>query len=94
MSLPFLQKKKIAGVIISHRKPDEASQEQNPNDDSGLEACASDLIDAIQSQDTKRAAAAIRAAFEVLESEEEDEGDEAPEPHSYDAQNEQAGGEE
>lgn len=93
MSLPFLQKKKIAGVIISHRKPDEAPITESPNDDGGLEACAQDLIDATHAQDKKAAAAAMRAAFSILESEPHEEAGEGPEPHSYDAQNEKAGGE-
>lgn len=94
MSLPFLRKKQIAGVIYSHRAPDTATEGQEDNENAGLEACAQDLIDAIHSQDKRRAAAAMRDAFEILESEPHEEAGEAPSPHTYDAQNERAGGEE
>ena len=64
------------------REPDEHKE-----DGSGIEACASDLIDAIHSKDVKAAAAAIKSAFEILENEPEES---ESEPHSFDAQNELA----
>jgi hypothetical protein len=86
MSLPFLKSKaQSAGVIVSHRKPDTAEAERHDednkeeNDNAGLEACASDLIEAVHSRDNKRAASAMRAAFELLESQPHEEAGEEEE---------------
>lgn len=84
--LPFLanNRKQQAGVIIQERKPDE-----KPNDSedmSGIEACAQDLMDAMKSSDVKKAAAALRAAFELCDMEPHEEG-----PHTFEAQNKKAG---
>lgn len=80
--LPFLKKKDgfaSSSVINIDRKPDE------PNDsNAGIEACAQDLISAVHAKDASAAASAIRAAFEMLESEPHEEGPHV-EPHSYDA---------
>jgi hypothetical protein len=88
--LPFLKKKHQTGVITQTRQPDE-DKEPKDSEDQGLMACAQDLIDAIQASDSKRVAAALRAAFEIVDSQPHEEGEhtdeEAPFPHSYDAQN-------
>lgn len=93
--LPFLKPKKVAGIIISHRKPD--SDEPKPLDQEegdenhAMEACAEDILRAISSKDAKHLALALQAAFDCMESGEDNEEDQAkPEPHSYDAQNEKA----
>ncbi len=90
MALPFLQKKKIAGVIISHRKPDGAGIQEShtEGEDPALEACAEDIIRAIHDKDAKHLALALRSAFECLESEPHKEG---PHTNDYDEQNEKAG---
>lgn len=49
-------------------------EKPNENDDSALLSAASDLIKAVQSDDQKAAAAAIRAAFQILDSEPNEEG--------------------
>lgn len=67
--LPFLQKKKVAGLIISQRKPDEnkeQSQDDSSNDDA-LKACARELIQAIGAGDEAGVARAIKSAFEILD---------------------------
>lgn len=70
--LPFLKKKETnsgGGTMIIERKPDgEPSQS-----DDALEACAQDIIRAISSKDYKHLAQALRAVFQVLESEPHDE---------------------
>lgn len=77
------------GVIIKQRAPD-TKPEESKTDDSGIDACAEDLIQAIHARDVKAAAEAIKAAFEILDSEPHEEGSHS-EPHSYDAQNAKAG---
>ena len=74
--LPFLKNKNVAGLIISHRKPDGDIQEQHSegNEDSALESAAEDIIQAMTAKDAKSLAAAIRAAFEILDSEPHVEG--------------------
>jgi hypothetical protein len=71
--LPMLKRNKEAsasGPIESvERKPD-----QEPEFDS-MEAAAQDLCDAIHSKDMKAIAAALRAAFELMESQPHEEGE-------------------
>ncbi len=74
--LPFLKSKNVAGVIISQRKPDGGMEEMGPGDpapDAGMEACAEDIMRAIASKDAKAFAVALRAAFEMMESEPHEE---------------------
>jgi len=73
--LPFLKQKQVAGLIVAKRKPDGTHEEQHSEDqeDHGLEACATDLIRAIHAKDSTAAAAAMRAAFELMESEPHEE---------------------
>lgn len=93
--LPFLTKKQdgpaSSGLIIKTRTPDEAPAE----DDSAaaIESCASELIRAVHAKDMKAVASALKDAFEILESGPEEE-EKSVEPHSYDAQNILAGGQE
>lgn len=83
--LPFLNKKvQQAGVIVKERQPDEKPEEK---DESGKEAAAKDLINAIHSKDHKAAAQALSDFFELSEMEPHEEGPHI-EPHSYDAQKE------
>jgi hypothetical protein len=82
-------------LIISHRKPDggvspfeNKEEEQEGQEDHALEACAQDILRAIADKDFKHLALALRAAFDVLESEPHEEAEhDSPSPHSYDAQN-------
>lgn len=70
--IPFLKHKKEASVSMPadkiERKPDEGA-EYDP-----VEAAAEDLCKAIKAEDYKAAAAAIRAAFELLDAEPHEEG--------------------
>jgi len=90
--LPFMKPKAMSvGVIVRNRKPDGISAEQ-PDEDSGsgaIDACAEDLMQALQSKDSKAVAAALRAAFEVLESEPHEEAGEE-EANDFDSMNEKA----
>jgi len=84
--LPFLKKAPSAGVIVTTRQPDE----QKDSEDHGLRQCAKELIDAVHTKDEAAVARAIRAAFEILDSEPHEEGphtNEKPSPHTYEAQN-------
>lgn len=62
-----------------YRAPD--SQEPKSDDSEGLEAAASDILDAITAGDKKRLASAIKAAFEICDSLPHEEG-----PHTNDEQ--------
>lgn len=72
--LPFLKKNKEASasapVDSLERKPDSAESEYDP-----LEACAEDLLQAMEKKDVKMLAAALRSAFELCEMEPHKEGD-------------------
>jgi hypothetical protein len=84
--LPFLLKSKPqTGVIVKTRTPDETS-EDTPEDD-GMEMIGRDLCHAIESKNYKAIGEALRAAFEIYESQPHEEG-EHTEPHSYDSQGE------
>lgn len=74
------------GLIVKTRAPDE-KPEQNQEDDhsAAIESCASALISAIHSKDTKAVANALADAFEILDATPHEEG--PHEPHSYDSQN-------
>lgn len=71
-ALPFLKPKasSVAGIIISHRKPDDESQAApEPGDDTAaLEACAEDLLRALASKDAKMVADALKSAYEICDS--------------------------
>lgn len=77
MNLPFLKNKyKQVGVMIKERAPDSA-EEQDVNDGEALEAAAQDIMNAIKSEDHRALAAAIRAAFQIIDSEPHPEGEPA-----------------
>lgn len=87
MPLPFLKAKPVAGLIISHRKADGGKVEEDSaeNEDAGITSCAEDLIRAIHAKDAKSVAAAMRAAFQIMESEPHEEN-----PNDFDSMNEKA----
>jgi hypothetical protein len=84
--LPFLKNHKQAGVIVSTRKPDEKDDQEPSDSSAAMEACAQDIIRAIEQKDSKHLALALQAAFECMESEPHEES-----PHTYEAQNIKAG---
>lgn len=73
MPLPFLSKKiREQGIsTIIHRKPDENKEE--PQDVDSVQYAAEDLLRAIEAKDPIGMAAAMRAAFEIMESEPHEE---------------------
>lgn len=77
MALPFLKPKPIGGVIITQRKPDGGNEMQGTEgeENQGLNLAASDLIRAVHSKDEMATASALRAAFEILDSEPHAEGE-------------------
>ena len=73
MQLPFLDKKRIAGSIIGKvQKTTEEPKEESLEISEELKAAAEDLINAIHSKDTNKAATALKSAFMILESEEQE----------------------
>lgn len=78
--LPFLKVKPQAGIMSSVRKPD-GSSEMESDSNEGLSACAADLIRAIHSKDEESVASALKAAFEILDSQPHEEG-----PHTNEEQ--------
>jgi len=70
--LPFLKHSKEASVAgpveVKHREPDEEA------DYDMLESAAEDLISAVHAKNVKSVSAALRAAFEILESQPHEEG--------------------
>lgn len=81
--LPFLKPRAVAGLIVSKRKPDGSTEPEHVEGDEAapLEAAAEDLIRAIHSKDTKAVAAALKAAFEISDSEPHVEG-----PHTNESE--------
>ena len=70
--LPFLKAKEASVSMPAEsvkRKPDEEE------DMDYLEGCMAELCEAVKSGDAKGAAAAFRAAFQILESEPHEEGE-------------------
>lgn len=72
--LPFLKPKRVAGVIISQRKPDGSNEmKHEEGEEMGeMEVCAEEIIRAISSKDAKALAAAIQAAIEIAQSQPQD----------------------
>lgn len=94
MPLPFLKPKSVAGLIISQRKPDGGKEEQHQegNEDASLDACSEDLIRAVTAKDAKSVSAAIKAAFQILDSQEDESEEEMS--NDYESQNAKAANEE
>ncbi len=72
--LPFLKNKQDAAVAmpveVQKREPDDESEYDT------LESAGQDLIDAVHAKDARAVAAALRAGFELMESEPHREGSE------------------
>lgn len=71
--LPFLKDKKEASVSAPPSTITRESDDESDSFDS-LEVAAQDLCDAIHSRNYKAVAEALRAAFELCESEPHEEG--------------------
>lgn len=74
MALPLFKSKDrpLGTMIIEDRKPD--SPQEDSAGDEGLQACAQDLMSAIESKNAKGIASALRAAFDILDSMPHEEG--------------------
>ena len=86
--LPFLKPKNVAGLIIQKRSADPSvSPQEGPEDeqDQGLTSAAEDLIRAIHAKDAQSVAAAIRAAFEMLDGDESHEDPTQSPPESQES---------
>lgn len=84
--LPFMLKKaQSPGIIVKDRAPDQPEESTDDSNDS-IEACAHDLIEAVHAKDTKAAASAMKAAFEIMQSEPSSESD----SNDFDSQNQKA----
>jgi hypothetical protein len=91
--LPFLKPKKLqTGVIVSQRAPDAKPEGEDSEEYHELEGCMQDFADALNREDFKGMARAIKDAFEVADSYPHFEGEheDKAEPHSYDSQNKKA----
>lgn len=95
MPLPFLQNKKtIAGVIMSKRKPEGGSEETSGTEADnydGIEECMKGFKRAFEEGDTKSMAKHFKEAFQIADSEPHNEGEHTnEEDNSFQAQNEKA----
>lgn len=97
--LPFLKlnnQSASSGIMTKMRKPDEKPvdpNEEKPNEleemaTEAIEECAKDLLRAIQAQDVKRMAEALRSAFEIADAMPHAEGEH--EDNSFKSQNAKA----
>lgn len=70
MSLPFLNAKKIASVMMAKTRPDGSVEDQHMEDehDPALQSAAEDLISAVHMKDSMKVASALKAAFEIMDS--------------------------
>lgn len=75
--LPFLKPRQQSGLTISIRKPDGGSEESHTagDEDHGLDSCSEDLIKAMHAKDAKGVTSALKAAFEILDSQPHEEGE-------------------
>lgn len=73
--LPFIKKSTNPGVISKPVSPDDYQEPKELNEDDGLEMAAQDILTAIEHRDYKALAAAIRAAFEIVDAEPHFEAD-------------------
>ncbi len=62
-------KMSMGGITTIARKPDE---DKPDSPDAGIEAAASDLINAIHSKDIKAVTAALKAVFQLMDSPEDE----------------------
>jgi len=75
--LPFLKPKLQTGLITEQRKPDGGAAEL-PEGDHALKAAAEDMIRAFNSKDPEHLALALRSAFQILDSEPQDDDEQQP----------------
>lgn len=72
--LPFLKReRKETGIIVEHRKPDVEPKDEAEDD--SLETAVDDFFKAYAARDIKAGAAALRAAFQIVDAEPHHEGE-------------------
>lgn len=75
-NIPFLKNKRVAGLIIAHRKKDSIDESHSVDDeDAGLHAVSADLIRAIHDKDVSAVSKALESAFQILDSRPHVEGE-------------------
>jgi hypothetical protein len=81
--LPFLKNKQSsqADIIMKTRMPDGSQSLDEPKDDEdqgdmAMEAAAQDILRAIESKDATHLALALKSAFQIMDSAEDDESTE------------------
>lgn len=84
--LPFLRPKHQTGLMIAKMTP-EGHKDTNTevSKDAGLEAAAADFLRGIEMKDSKKIASALRAAYQILDSE-EPEAESSEEPTESDSE--------
>ena len=76
--LPFLKPRQTTTITIAKQKPD-GSIEDNDESNEGLNVAAEDLIKAVHAKDAVAVAAALKSAWEICESYEDEEPSEVVE---------------
>jgi len=72
--LPFLRdEKKQLALSVKYRVPDEKEPFTENVNDSDLHACAQDIIKSIESRNYKKLAEALKSAFFILDSKQDEE---------------------
>jgi hypothetical protein len=89
--LPFLKPKAAGagGIMNVLRKPDGETEVEESMDDSGLEACATDLIRGVTAKDTGLIIDALRSAFQILDAEPHEEGEHVGEEEAEEEEEEE-----
>lgn len=75
--LPFLKNRQqagISGVIMKTRAPDKQDESEQDDPGASIHACAEELIRALHARDPKAVAAALKDAFDILDSQPHIEG--------------------
>jgi hypothetical protein len=73
--LPFQDKKKVGAFLSKKVVQTSAPEVEGPHLEEGMKAAAEDLIHAVHNKDIEAVAAALRAAFEIADSEPHVEGE-------------------
>jgi len=87
--LPFLKPKdrSVAGLLVKTRTPDEKPEDQQDDPSAAIHECSQALIKAVHAQDVKAVSAALKDAFDILDSQPHVEAEHTF-PHTYEAQDE------
>lgn len=74
--LPFLKNKnrQPGGITTTYRSPDGLDTSPPSNDLEGIEACAKEICQAIESKDYSKLANALKAVFQIFDSAPHTEG--------------------